>query len=462
MMMAVQPKAGLVPGLDLNLTGTAEATAEGDAFMALMATLTATPEGEAADAAGVGAEEIAKQLAAMITGVVAPAKAGTTVQAAGETGETATEEAPDSESETSDATAVATPAVAIPGTAEPAKAAVAVTVTTTPVVSTPQTPTVEAQKVQTPAETPLPGAAAPQLKIEAGVTTPAGQAQALPAAVTAAGASETMPPQPTVFIAEGETASPAPQAGKDAVPAPVAMRTETPAPVQAALQSLIQLNAPGLSKAFAAQVSPVAKSEAAAPRSETKAGASSFLTSTILPLLPESLHAVVLGQNAPGEVAPLTEAPQSLDAAEQIIEQQLDLAHEGEWLDQLAKDIARSAGKEGGLRFRLHPEHLGSLHIEMTQGAAGASIRMTADTEAARAIIADAQPKLIAEARANGLKVAESHVDLGSNGGQQASADARKQEDLQQQQRFVRTAAAEKAEGSAPAARAEKAAERYA
>jgi len=134
------------------------------------------------------------------------------------------------------------------------------------------------------------------------------------------------------------------------------------------------------------------------------------------------------------------------------VEQQLSLANEGEWLDQLAKDIAQTAGKEGSLRFRLNPETLGTLRVEVSQGQAGASVRLTADTEAARAIIADAQPRLVTEARAQGVRIAEAHVDLGA--GQSGSGDARRQQD--EQQRIVRTASGpaagemEQTDGRAP------------
>ena len=92
------------------------------------------------------------------------------------------------------------------------------------------------------------------------------------------------------------------------------------------------------------------------------------------------------------------------------------MAHEGEWLDQLTRDIVRTASAEGSLRFRLNPETLGSLQVEVTQGQAGASVRLTADTEQARSLIADARPQLIAEARAQGVRIAEAHVDLGGQG----------------------------------------------
>ena len=113
--------------------------------------------------------------------------------------------------------------------------------------------------------------------------------------------------------------------------------------------------------------------------------------------------------------------PQPLGAGEMVIEHQLDMAHEGEWLDQLARDISRSTGSDGSpLRFRLNPENLGSLRVEISQDRNGAAVRLTTDTEAARAIIAEAQPRLVAEARAQGIRISEAHVDLG---GQTASGD---------------------------------------
>jgi flagellar hook-length control protein FliK len=144
------------------------------------------------------------------------------------------------------------------------------------------------------------------------------------------------------------------------------------------------------------------------------------------PLAPELKPATSLFTPIPfaaPEIAPRidapapTEAPVEMDTAELVIEQQLDLASDGEWLDDLARDIARTAGGEGKLNFRLNPEHLGSLKVELTPDRGGTAVRLTADTEAARAIIAEAQPRLLAEARAQGLRISEAHVDLGQPGG---------------------------------------------
>ena len=139
---------------------------------------------------------------------------------------------------------------------------------------------------------------------------------------------------------------------------------------------------------------------------------------------------------APVDASGASAAAQPGEIVDHGLEQQLDLAHEGEWLDRLARDIARSSGTEGALRFRLNPEHLGTLHVQLTQGDAGASLRLTADSESARAIIADAQPRLVAEARAQGVRIAETHVDLG--GGHSAPGEQRRH-DGERPQAFIRT-----------------------
>src|SRR5206468_492014 len=101
-------------------------------------------------------------------------------------------------------------------------------------------------------------------------------------------------------------------------------------------------------------------------------------------------------------------------------------------------DIAQAAGNEGTIRFRLHPQTLGHLSVELSQGDHGMSVRLTADTEQARAILADAQPRLAAEARAQGVRIAETHVDL-SGSDRQASGDPRRQDDARQTP-LIRTA----------------------
>lgn len=147
----------------------------------------------------------------------------------------------------------------------------------------------------------------------------------------------------------------------------------------------------------------------------------------------EAAPVILLHKQTPDAIAlPAAAAPASdivathTELASQSLETRLDVVHDAQWIDRAAKDIAQLASGEGRLRFRLDPDHLGSLQIDMANGSDGLSMRVTAETEAARVILADAQPRLIAEARAQGVRIAESHVDLGhhSNGsGRQTPQD---------------------------------------
>jgi flagellar hook-length control protein FliK len=95
-----------------------------------------------------------------------------------------------------------------------------------------------------------------------------------------------------------------------------------------------------------------------------------------------------------------------------VVQQTLSIAKDGAWLDSLARDIAGSANNTGNLQFKLEPQNLGSLTVAISQSDDGASIRMTADNETTRNILLDAQPKLMAEARAQGMKISDSQVDV--------------------------------------------------
>jgi len=133
--------------------------------------------------------------------------------------------------------------------------------------------------------------------------------------------------------------------------------------------------------------------------------------------------APLLFSSPPPIAASGSSSPQAPDASAQavVVQQHLDLARNGAWLDSLARDIARVADKDGRLSFRLDPAHLGTLHVQMANGADGTSIRLTADTEAARAILVDSRHHLVAEARAQGVRIADTQIDVGGAAGQGAT-----------------------------------------
>lgn len=105
------------------------------------------------------------------------------------------------------------------------------------------------------------------------------------------------------------------------------------------------------------------------------------------------------------------------DVEQMAMERHLDLAHDSDWLDQLARDIVSTGAGNSKLQFKLNPENLGSLHVELIRRDDGATVRMTTDSEAARSMLADAQGRLVAEARVQGVRITETSVDLSRGGG---------------------------------------------
>ena len=236
-------------------------------------------------------------------------------------------------------------------------------------------------------------------------------------------------PAPTVG-AKVAVADPLGQASSLAATDPVP--AQTPQIASSRTEAAVQIALSGLEAAVEAVPAhtPTIRSSSSAKRGgeiEPSISRSELKLTTAMTLPPINPVAAAFELVRPADALQIgtQSTPQPLDAAELVVEHQLDLAHEGEWLDQLARDISRSVGSDSSpLRFRLNPENLGSRRVEISQDHGGAAVRLTADTEAARVIIADAQPRLIAEARAQGIRISETHVELG---GQTASGDPRRQ-----------------------------------
>jgi flagellar hook-length control protein FliK len=139
--------------------------------------------------------------------------------------------------------------------------------------------------------------------------------------------------------------------------------------------------------------------------------------------------AVVFSLDAAASAAPpardaVAAADNQVARHDPVVTHHLDLAGDSAWLDQLSRDIASSASADGHLRFTLAPEHLGRLEVQMAAGADGTAVRLTTESHEAHRIISDAQPQLMAEARAQGLRISEAHVELNSGSGGSAGHQA--------------------------------------
>lgn len=167
----------------------------------------------------------------------------------------------------------------------------------------------------------------------------------------------------------------------------------------------------------------------------------------------------IAGANGASQAGPAQQLGEALAA------QVLDLAGGSEWLEQLSDEIGRATDGSGPLRFRLTPESLGELKVEISQSDRGAIVRMTVATEAAQAALADAQPRLAVEARAQGVRIAESQVDLAGNQtqhNQQGRESARQQAATADQPLRAFRAPGSASNGTQAPAATSRSAERYA
>jgi flagellar hook-length control protein FliK len=262
-----------------------------------------------------------------------------------------------------------------------------------------------------------------------GVRREAGAGQKPPAPVAAKAVLQPAPAQSAAETIFKETTRPLRAAvvaarGGDGAALDPSRLTASPAGPPAALSTI---PAPGEQPAVDASVTirPVASHEnlagsigvaggGEALRSPADAGSRPFEPAPVLSLA---------GQ-PPVAAEPLRAPAPSL--AEALAARTLELARDGAWVEQLARDISRAAAGDGVMRLRLAPETLGELRIEISQSERGLGLRLTTTSEQAQAALAEAQPRLLAEARAQGLRVADAQVDLA--GGQQQGREAQRQQ----------------------------------
>jgi flagellar hook-length control protein FliK len=209
-----------------------------------------------------------------------------------------------------------------------------------------------------------------------------------------------------------ETIAPETQAPPKQAEAPVAGKGEQPVPENSEpVAPRADLKLPGLVQQLIGERNGPVTIETDQPADPSGATTSPVSNSSVLPA--NGLTAILQPGTRPAliDVAP-SAAP--IDAANLAIERQLDLSSATEWLDGLARDIASAANLREKLSFSLSPAHLGRLDVEMTSSEAGVSVGFRAENADARAIIAQAQPRLAEEMRNNGLRLADTQIFSGS------------------------------------------------
>lgn len=120
---------------------------------------------------------------------------------------------------------------------------------------------------------------------------------------------------------------------------------------------------------------------------------------------------------ARAEAAPVSTAattiiqPSTPDLSASLGQQVIDIGVSGQWIDGLAREIATLAASDGQGSFRLSPEHLGPMRVDVRNGEQGAEVRLTVETEAAERVLFQDADRLKSDARHAAVRIADVIVE---------------------------------------------------
>lgn len=125
--------------------------------------------------------------------------------------------------------------------------------------------------------------------------------------------------------------------------------------------------------------------------------------------------------------------PATANVSAQLGQSVVDLSSGSQWIDGLAREIATLSAGDGRGSFRLSPEHLGPMRVDLRPVDDGVAIHLSVEVEEAAAILSRESTHLKAEAQATGLRVADVAVERVRTVHEPARADSGTQTGAQSQ-----------------------------
>lgn len=174
--------------------------------------------------------------------------------------------------------------------------------------------------------------------------------------------------------------------------APIKLRAAAPAAQPAPTETLTTMAAPLLAAALSAA--------APATPAETR-------RMVVQDLLPAG------GPTPFGDIV----RPHAIAAPADVQQGVLDMRRQ-EWMGQMVEQIEamRDSGPARETRLSLAPEALGKVDVSIRQDGDRIHVHFAAETQAARQLLTDAQPRLFELAEARGVKLGQTSVDAGGAG----------------------------------------------
>lgn len=251
------------------------------------------------------------------------------------------------------------------------------------------------------------------------------QAAAQPAAQPAVDISAAIPQaimqavggQPATVVAQAAAQGGQPSPAAQAIAAPAA---ETDAPVIGEATALLRMAAaapagkrgatPGvpaldISKA-AAKATRVSQADAAPSAADAHGADLPMNADRPVP----TVHAMQASLASAFPTVPAGTQPVT-DLSATLGQQVIDMSSGGQWIDGLAKEIATLASGTGQGSFRLSPEHLGPMRVDIRQGDLGAEISLTVQTAAAESALRQDSDALKNDAQLSAVRVHEVRVE---------------------------------------------------
>lgn len=115
--------------------------------------------------------------------------------------------------------------------------------------------------------------------------------------------------------------------------------------------------------------------------------------------------------SSPAAVVQPTNGTPTIDLAASLGQQVIDMGSDGQWIDGLAREIATLSKSEGHGSFRLSPEHLGPMRVDIRPGEQGANVTLTVETKAAESMLMQDRATLKADAQLAAVRIGEVTVE---------------------------------------------------
>lgn len=234
-----------------------------------------------------------------------------------------------------------------------------------------------------------------------------------PAAPVAAETAAAIP-QAIVQAVGGQPATVVAQAAAQGVPATAAPSAETDAPVIGEATALLRMAAGvPVGKRAAPPAIPAYDTPKVSAKAETmpqtaEARVTDLSANADRPAQP--VHAMQASLASAFPAIPAGTQPVT-DLSATLGQQVIDMSSGGQWIDGLAKEIATLASGTGQGSFRLSPEHLGPMRVDIRHGDLGAEISLTVQTAAAETALRQDSDKLKADAQLSAVRVHEVRVE---------------------------------------------------